>query len=89
MLQVEKGRHPTRIVPREMRLCLVRHDAAMEDENHFLLSCQTYWHLRDLYGIRGLSLTELLNTDNQKYLGLYLLSAFEWRSGLLQGRVVV
>ena len=89
VLEIEKGRHPTRIVPREERLCLVCHDVAVEDESHFLLSCQTYWHLRDLYGIRGLSLTELLNTDNQKYLGLYLLSAFEWRSRLLQGRVVV
>ena len=89
VLEIEKGRHPTKIVPKEERLCIVCHDMAMEDENHFLLSCQTYQHLRELYGIHDISITRLLNTDNQKYLGLYLLSAFELRSRLLQGRMVV
>ena len=87
VLEIEKGRHPTKIVPKEERLCTVCHDMAIEDENHFLLLCQTYQHLRDHYGIHDISINGLLNKDNQKYLGLYLLNAFELRSRLLQGRM--
>ena len=83
-LEIEKGRHFDII--REERLCKLCHANAIEDENHFLLKCQVYQPLREYYTIQSNCLIQLLKMDDQKHLGKYLLSAFELRTRLIQGR---
>ena len=45
-LEIEKGRHKNPKTPRQERLCKLCYDQVVEDEDHFLLRCTTYSHLR-------------------------------------------
>ena len=85
-LAIEKGRHKNPKTPREERLCKLCDENIVEDENHFLLNCTTYTHLRNHYDMNFLNLPDMLNMDDQHQLAQYLLSAFELRQRLLWGR---
>ena len=83
-LEIEKGRHSN--TPREERICIICQNGSIENEVHFLLDCRTYQPLRDLFKIDFDSIFDILETENQSLLGKYLLSAFELRERLIQGR---
>ena len=86
-LAIEKGRHTNPITPRQERFCKLCNDQVVEDEDHFLLKCSTYTHLRDHYQINHDNLPDFLNMEDQSLLAKYLLSAYELRERLLFGRV--
>ena len=83
-LEIEKGRH-TRI-PRENRTCKNCQNGTIENEEHFLINCSTYQPLRDHYGMQANNIYDFLHMDNQEQLAKFLLSAFEMRERLLNGR---
>ena len=80
-LEVEKGRH--RKVPRDERLCKICSDKAIEDEEHFLLFCKKYEHLRKEYDITTENVVELMNIENQQHLAKYIIRAMEVRNTTL------
>ena len=86
-LAIEKGRHTNPKTPRQERFCKLCDDQVVEDEDHFLLKCTTYTHLRDHYQINHDNVPDFLNMENQSLLAKYLLSAYELRERLLFGRV--
>ena len=60
-LKIETGRH--RGIKREHRLCTC---GCVEDEEHFLLSCELYEDIRRNENIANQSVTDIL--ENEKYL---------------------
>ena len=84
VLEIEKGRH-TR-TPREARLCKICEMGEIEDEGHFLLNCETYQTLKEFHSIHAENICDLLNMEDQSKLGGYLISAFQLREQLLNGR---
>ena len=84
-LEIEKGRHTGTL--RENRTCRNCQNGTIENEQHFLLSCSTYQHLRDHFGMEAGNIYDFLQTDQQEHLAKYLLSAFELRERLINGRV--
>ncbi len=48
-LAIERGRHRQRWQPREQRLCLLCSQKELETEEHFLLHCDYYHHIRAAY----------------------------------------
>ena len=83
-LAIEKGRHTK--TPREERFCELCEEGAIEDESHFLLNCTTYQPIRELYNVNLENISDLLNMENQAQLAKYLLSSFELRKRLSNGR---
>ena len=81
-LEVEKGRH--RKVPRDERLCKMCSDKAIEDEEHFLIVCKKYEHLRKEYEITSENVVELMNIENQQHLAKYIIRAMEVRNTTLE-----
>ena len=81
-LEIEKGRH--RNTPRDVRLCKMCSDMAIEDEGHFLLKCKKYEHLRKEHHINTDNVTQLMNVENQESLAQYLISAFELRQATFE-----
>ena len=81
-LEIEKGRH--RNIPREERFCKICTDGVIEDEEHFLLRCETYQPLRSKHSMKSGNLNDFLNCENQENLGKYLISAFKLRENVLE-----
>ena len=81
-LEIEKGRHKK--VNSENRLCLMCSDKAIEDEAHFLSHCTAYNTLRLRHGFSNKNPEELMNTDNQINLSIYLHKSFELRKETLE-----
>ena len=73
-LEIEKGRHKN--VPREERICKLCTDKTVEDEDHFLLKCRLYDHLKTEYQIPSDDSVSIMNTENQENLDQFLISAF-------------
>ncbi len=48
-MAIERGRHRQRWQPREQRLCLLCSQKELETEEHFLLHCDYYHHIRAAY----------------------------------------
>ena len=65
-LEIEKGRH--REVLAEMRYCNICRNGTVEDETHFLLDCEVYQPLRELYEIDTADINSLINTESQAQL---------------------
>ena len=82
ILEIEKGRH--RNIPREERTCKTCTEGVIEDEEHFLLRCETYQPLRNKHNMEAENLNDFLNFENQEKLGKYLISAFELRENVLE-----
>ena len=85
-LAIEKGRQKNPKTPREQRVCLLCTEEAIEDEEHFLMKCPTYSHLREYHQMNTDNVPDLLNSDDQYKLAKFLISAFELRERLLCGR---
>ena len=84
-LEIERGRHKD--LPREERVCKICQNGSVEDELHFLIECETYDYLRDLYQMYETDLRNFLKAEDQSKLAKYLLSAFELRGRFINGRV--
>ena len=85
-LEIENGRHKNPIIPRQERFCKLCYDQVVEDEDHFILRCTTYSHLRDHYQIYQDNVPDVLNMEDQQRLAKFLLSAYELRDRLFFGR---
>ena len=83
-LEIEKGRHNG--TPREDRTCKNCQNGTIENEEHFLINCLTYQPLRDYFRVNYNNLYDLLQTNDQEQLAKFLLSAFEVRERLINGR---
>ena len=57
-LEIERARHTQHHVPQEQRLCSC---GVMEDEQHFVLSCHHYTHIREKYDLQRLPLPQQLD----------------------------
>ena len=86
-LAIEKGRHKNPKTPRQERLCTICNDQEVEDEEHFLLKCTAYSHLREHHDMDFENVPEILNMDNQHQLAKFLIASFELRQRLIWGRV--
>ena len=83
VLQVEKGRHINQ--PREQRLCRLCNLDEIETEEHFLLRCTLYNHLRTKYNMNVNLDSNGLITNTQPYdLGQYISEAFNTRKVALE-----
>ena len=82
-----KGKTKKTKIRRDERLCTLCEKSAIEDEEHFLLKCTTYSHLREYHQIDMQNVPDLLNMDNQYKLAQFLLSTLEFRQRLIWGRV--
>ena len=85
-LAIEKGRQKRPKTPRDERICILCDDQVIEDEEHFLLRCDTYSILREEYQMNFENIPDMLNTDDQYQLSKYLISSYELRLRLIQGR---
>ena len=83
-LEIEKGRHNG--TPREERICKNCQNGTIENEEHFLINCSTYQPLRDHFRVNFDNIYDFLQTDDQEQLAKFLLSAFEVRQRLINGR---
>ena len=63
-------------VEKEDRVCHVCHSTAIEDEQHFLLDCPAYSHLRaehaELFQASPCTVASVINTSNPNLLGRHL-----------------
>ena len=80
-LEVERGRHKN--IPRVERICKACADNNIEDEDHFLLKCRLYDHLRMQYQMPLDDSVSIMNTVNQEKLGKFLIAAFMLRENTL------
>ena len=85
-LAIEKGRQKNPKTPREDRLCIVCNEHQIEDEEHFLLKCTAYSHLRNHYNMDFANVSDMLNMDDQYTLAKFLISTLELRQRLIWGR---
>ena len=81
-----KGEAERPKTPRDERICILCDDQVIEDEEHFLLRCDTYSILREEYQMNFENIPDMLNTDDQYQLSKYLISSYELRLRLIQGR---
>ena len=72
-----KGRHRNPKTARQERLCKLRYDQVVEDEDHFLLKCTAYSHLWDHYQMNQDNVPDVLSIEDQYRLAKFLLSAYE------------
>ena len=86
VLEIEKGRHKN--IPSENRLCELCNQKEIEDENHFLSSCQTYTTLREKHGYCNKTPKEIIQDDNPKNLSIFLTRAFKLRTKTLEQKTV-
>ena len=74
-------------VEREDRVCLVCQSTAVEDEQHFLLDCPAYSHLRaqhaELFQDKPCTVASVINTSNPNLLGRHLRMCFSHRKSVL------
>ena len=73
-LEIEKGRHKGQT--RQRRYCLLCQERAIEDETHFLSSCQIYNRIRQTHGYATKSPQDIMNDDNQNNLSIFLSTCF-------------
>ena len=81
-LEIEKGRHKNQ--NRDRRFCLLCQERAIEDETHFLSSCQIYNRIRITHGYATKSPQDIMNDDNQNNLSIFLSKCFRLREKLLK-----
>ena len=86
VLNIEKGRHKK--TTSESRLCTLCNQNAIEDENHFLTSCQIYTTLRNRHGYCGKTAKEITQDGDQKNLSIFLTRAFKLRLRALKQKPV-
>ena len=86
VLEIEKGRHTKPKTPPEVRFCKICENGEIEDEVHFLLNCEVYQNMREKFSIEFNNIYDFLNMDEQSQLAEYLLSSFQLRERLLNGR---
>ena len=85
-LEVEKGRHNKS--PSDTRICKLCNQNAIEDEIHFLTSCQIYTTLRNRHGYGGKTAKEITQDGDQKNLSIFLTRAFKLRLRALKQKPV-
>ena len=85
-LAIEEGRRKNPKTPREERICVLCNEHVVEDEEHFLLRCTAYSHLRIHYNMLFQNVPDMLNIEDQYQLAIFLISALELRQRLLWGR---
>ena len=79
-LEIERGRHQRPKIERPDRLCKRCNSGAIEDEVHFLLSCNRYDLLRQKYDLNTLTTIQHFMYETPKdILGEYLIEAFSVR----------
>ena len=83
-LEIEKGRH--RNIPRNERVCKLCTSGQIEDEEHFLLDCSLYSHLRLKYNFEPINEATVFFTGDtlNTLLGRYLKEAFEARDTIIK-----
>ena len=81
-LEIEKGRHKNQ--NRDKRFCLLCQERAIEDETHFLSSCQIYNTIRRTHGYATKSPQDIMNDDNQNNLSIFLSKCFRLREKMLK-----
>ena len=82
-LEIEKGRHKGTL--RHKRTCKLCHNGQVEDEEHFLLYCNTYNALRTKYNLGHFTVAhEFFNDANYITLGKYLVEAFTTRDEIIR-----
>ena len=62
VLEIEKGRHKG--TPRHERLCTMCHNGQVEDEKHFLFSCNSFNLLRAKYNFNFTAAQDLFTENN-------------------------
>ena len=85
-LEIEKGRH--RKLPREERICRLCTDNEIETEDHFLVKCKFYDHLKIKHDLSRANI--ISNMINNKYLenfGQYLNDALAERTKYLESKL--
>ena len=82
-LEIEKGRHLN--IPREERICKICTAGEVENEQHFLITCQAYNHLKIKYKIYNFDIHNLLKTVEPDILGNYLIESFREREKIKCG----
>ena len=85
-LAIEEGRRKNPKTPREERICVLCNEHVVEDEEHFLLRCTAYSHLRIHYNMLFQNVPDMLDIEDQYQLAIFLISALELRQRLLWGR---
>ena len=81
-LEIERGRHMN--IPRHERLCKTCGVTEIESEEHFLIHCNKFNHLRMKHHIEPTStVQDLLKTEDPTTLGKFLIEAYELRQCLL------
>ena len=86
-LEIEKGRHKNKT--RHERICTMCHSGQIEDEEHFLFSCNAYKALRVKYNFQHLIVAkELFKDVNHTNLAKYLIEAFATRDEAIKGVVI-
>ena len=81
-LEIEKGGHKEQT--RQLRYCLLCQERAIEDETHFLSSCQIYNTIRRTHGYATKSPQDIMNNDNQNNLSIFLSKCFRLREKMLK-----
>ena len=82
-LEIEKGRHKETLRPE--RTCKLCNNGQVEDEEHFLLSCNIYNALRTKYNVGHFTVAhEFFNDANYITLGKYLIEAFTTRDEIIR-----
>ena len=82
-LEIEKGRHKG-IKDKSKRICPFCPCPTMEDEEHFILYCNSYNHLREKYDIGHLFLQNLFHDNHVINLAKYTIEAFEYRDQMIR-----
>ena len=78
-LEIEKGRHKG--LDRSKRVCPLCEDPTIEDEEHFILHCKSYKHIRLKYNIEQItSVQNLFHETCCASFAKYIIEAFEYRN---------
>ena len=81
VLEIEKGRHKKKELGD--RLCLMCSGKSIEDEEHFLTTCQGYNELRTRYRYNNSTAIEIMSDSNQGKLANFLNQCFKLRKRTL------
>ena len=81
VLEIEKGRHKKKELGD--RLCLMCSGKSIEDEEHFLTTCQGYNELRARYRYNNRTAIEIMSDSNQGKLANFLNQCFKLRKRTL------
>ena len=81
-LEIERGRHKKggKGIPPSERKCTICKNGQIEDEEHFLLMCQTYNTIKMEHKIENITeINSFFSEENLDNVGKYLKEAFELR----------